>query len=216
MTIQPRIAPAVPDAEVIQSVLSGAVGDFELLMRRYNERVYRVVRSRVSNESDVEEIMQRTYLAAFRSLSGFEGRARFSTWLTRIALNECHHWHHPSGPKLVALADANVLTTTQAPDDPERDMHYAQIAALLETAIDELPETLRTTFVLREIEGESTADVAATLMITEQAVRVRVHRARRHLEQRLSEEMGTALGEMFRFYAPRCDRVVAAVLRALE
>ncbi|KIG13095.1 RNA polymerase sigma-54 factor RpoN [Enhygromyxa salina] len=205
------------DAEIISRVLSGDSRAFEDLMRRHNERVYRAVRSRVQNEADVEEVMQRAYIAAFRALGEFEGRARFSTWLVRIALNETSRVLRPRGPRLVASEEEGQLPgQVTGGEDPERAAHFAQMATLLEQAVDRLPDALRTAFVLRAVQGESTREVARTLGISQVAVRVRVHRARQQVTRRLRDVAGGAVEEMFRFYAPRCDRVVSRVLAKIE
>ncbi|PRP96781.1 ECF RNA polymerase sigma-E factor [Enhygromyxa salina] len=208
---------SITDAEIISRVLSGDTRAFETLMRRHNERVYRAVRSRVQNEADVEEVMQRAYVAAFRALGQFEGRARFSTWLVRIALNETSRALRPRGPRLVVSEnEEQVPVGGSAGEDPERAAYFGQMATMLEEAVDRLPESLRTAFVLRAVQGESTREVARTLGISQVAVRVRVHRARQQVERRLRDVAGGAVEEMFRFYAPRCDRVVSRVLAELE
>lgn len=210
-------APLVSDEEVVRRVLAGDTSAFEILMRRHNERVYRAIRSRIRREADVEEVMQRTYLSVFTALHQFEGRARFSTWLTRIALNESYRWLRPAGPELVLVDEAPreaAMDTTHA--DPEHQAQRAQWVALLQAAVDELPEGLSAVYVLREVEGMSSQEVAEALDLSSEAVRVRLHRARQQLRLRLLEVVGPVASQAYPFHRPRCDRVVDAVFTAIK
>ena len=206
------------DAEVIRQVLLGNTGMFELLMRRYNERVYRAARAIVRDEHEAEDVMQQTYVNAFTHLHQFNGSARFSTWLTRIAVNESLARLRRQGRR-ETLSDRlendepSMLAT--AVEDPERQAFAGELRGLLEWAIDTLPDGMREVFVLRDVEGMSTAEVAASLDVSEDVVKTRLSRGRAALRRLLLDRTGATAAEAFRFLRPRCDRVVAGVLTRL-
>ncbi len=204
---------ALPDAEVVRRVLAGEPALFEVLMRRYNQRVYRAVRSVLRDERECEDAMQQAWLDAYAHLAQFQGAAAFSTWLTRIALNEAlarvRRW---ARPRAVDELGAEVDLMASAPHDPERRAADRELGRMVEEAIDELSEDHRRVFVLREVEGMSTADAAQALGVSEVVVKVRLHRARLALRDRLYARAGAAAPAVFTFLGPRCDRMVASVL----
>jgi RNA polymerase sigma-70 factor, ECF subfamily len=222
MTMMTRTSPAVAlensrdsDAEIIQQVLAGNTALFELLMRRYNERIYRAARSIVRDEQEAEDIMQQAYVNAFTHLRQFNGSAQFSTWLTRIAINEALARVRRRG-RYEALDDdlSNVepfMSTNPVPN-PERQAFVGELRGLLEWAIDTLPDGMREVFVLRDVEGLSTAEVAESLEVSEDVVKTRLSRGRAALRRALLERTGASAPEAFRFYRPRCDRLVQQVL----
>jgi RNA polymerase sigma-70 factor, ECF subfamily len=205
---------AESDESLIQRVCVGETACFEALMRRHNERIYRTVRAVLGDDDDVEDVMQQAYVSAFQHLDRFEGRARFSTWLTRIAINEAYarlRKRHRTEP--ASWED------DQGPDEPESTgptpeqvAERREIQALLERAVDTLSMPNRTVFVLRSVEGLSTAETADCLKISEEAVKTRLHRANEALRLWLAAQVGEAVHEAFRFYRPRCDAVVRNVI----
>lgn len=203
------------DEDVIRQVLQGHTAMFELLMRRYNERVYRAARAIVRDEEEAEDVMQQAYVNAFTHLAQFTGAARFSTWLTRIAVNESlarvrRRGHYETFDDERSTAEP--FMSRNAPDSPERQAFTGELRGLLEWAIDALPDGMREVFVLREVEGLSTADVAESLDVSEDVVKTRLSRGRAALRRLLMERTGATAPDAFRFYRPRCDRVVARVL----
>ena len=207
------------DDEVIRQVLLGNTAMFELLMRRYNERVYRAARAIVRDEHEAEDVMQQTYVNAFTHLHQFNGSAQFSTWLTRIAVNESLARLRRQG-RLETFSDQieNVQPAmpADAAENPERQAFAGELRGLLEWAIDTLPDGMREVFVLREVEGMSTAEVAASLDVSEDVVKTRLSRGRAALRRVLLDRTGATAAEAFRFLRPRCDRVVAGVLARLS
>jgi RNA polymerase sigma-70 factor (ECF subfamily) len=203
------------DADVIQQVLAGRTSMFELLMRRYNERVYRAARSIVRDEQEAEDVMQQAYVNAFTHLRQFQGTAQFSTWLTRIAVNEALSRVRRQR-RYEAFDEERSNVTPFRParpsDNPERQAFAGELHSLLEAAIDDLPDGLREVFMLRDVEGLSTAEAAHALDISEDAVKTRLSRGRAALRRLLMERTGAAAPDAFRFYRPRCDRVIARVL----
>ena len=203
------------DVEIIQQVLAGNTALFELLMRRYNERIYRAARSIVRDEQEAEDVLQQAYVNAFTHLRQFNGSAQFSTWLTRIAINEALARVRRRG-RYEALDDdlSNVepFMSTNPVQNPERQAFVGELRGLLEWAIDTLPDGMREVFVLRDVEGLSTAEVAESLDVSEDVVKTRLSRGRAALRRALLERTGASAPEAFRFYRPRCDRVVQRVL----
>jgi RNA polymerase sigma-70 factor (ECF subfamily) len=211
-------SPDLPDEEIIRQVIAGNTALFELLMRRYNERVYRAARAIVSNEEEAEDVMQQAYVNAFTHLQQFSGAARFSTWLTKIAVHESLARVRRRG-RYEAFDDeasnGEPLMSDRPIENPERQAFTGELRSLLEWAIDTLPPGMREVFVLRDVEGLSTAEVAEALDVSEDVVKTRLSRGRAALRRVLLERTGATAPEVFRFYRPRCDRVVTLVLARL-
>lgn len=203
------------DEDVIRQVLQGHTAMFELLMRRYNERVYRAARAIVRDEQEAEDVMQQAYVNAFQHLAQFAGAARFSTWLTRIAINESLARVRRRG-RYETFDDerSNVepFMSRNVPEDPERQAFRGELRSLLEWAIDTLPGGMREVFVLRDVQGMSTSEVAESLDVSDDVVKTRLSRGRAALRRVLMERTGATAPDAFRFYRPRCDRVVERVL----
>lgn len=202
------------DEDVIRQVLDGNTAMFELLMRRYNERVYRAARSILRDEQEAEDVMQQAYVNAFTHLRQFNGSARFSTWLMRIAINESLARVRRQGRYEAFDDESNVepFMSRNPSENPERQAFTGELRSLLEWAIDTLPNGMREVFVLREVEGLSTSEVAESLDVSEDVVKTRLSRGRAALRRVLQERTGATAPEAFRFYRPRCDRVVSQVL----
>jgi RNA polymerase sigma-70 factor (ECF subfamily) len=215
----PAVAFEEEDAEVIRQVLQGNTAMFELLMRRYNERVYRAARAIVRDEQEAEDVMQQTYVNAFTHLGQFNGSSQFSTWLTRIAINESLARVRRQGRYEVfddELSGIEPFASRNPSENPERQAFTTELRELLEWAIDSLPDGAREVFVLREVEGLSTAEVAECLGVSMDVVKTRLSRGRAALRRILLERTGASATDAFRFYRPRCDRIVAQVLSRIR
>ena len=203
------------DEGIVQAVLDGNTAVFELLMRRYNERLYRTARAITRDDREAEDVMQQAYVNAFANLRQFRGHAQFATWLTRIAINEALARVRRRGRyepfEDDPMCEDSVVPIRSAPD-PERQAFAGELRDLLEWAIDALPAGSREVFMLRDVEGLNTADTAAALGVSEDVVKTRLSRARASLRRFLLGRAGATTPDVFRFYRPRCDRVVHAVL----
>ncbi|HEX5065083.1 MAG TPA: RNA polymerase sigma factor [Myxococcota bacterium] len=205
------------DEQIIGRVCAGDTACYELLVRRYNQRLYRIVRSILRDDSEVEDVMQEAYLSAYRRLADFSWRARFSTWLIRIAINAALDRLRKSGrfvpfDPTLEEARARLLHACGAgARDPEQQTGERELGRMLEVAIEALPAPFRTAYVLRELEGMPAVDAAECLGVEEGTVKTRVHRAKRLLREAISREVDDA-SDLFPFGGERCDRVVAAVL----
>lgn len=204
------------DEEVVRRVLAGETALYEILMRRHNQRLYRTARAILGDDTEAEDVMQDAYVRAYQNLASFEGRAKFATWLTRIAVHEALT-RSRRRRRLQALdpdAEANGEIMESAPSSfrsPEQQAYDRELAAVLEKAVLSLSEDYRLVFMLREVESLSTEETARCLELTEENVKVRLHRARARLRKHLYEAVGATAARCFAFHAVRCDRVVKNV-----
>jgi RNA polymerase sigma-70 factor, ECF subfamily len=201
------------DEEVVCRVVAGDAAMFEILMRRHNQRIYRAARAVLRDDDEVEDVMQQAYVNAFEHLDQFAGNARFSTWLTRIAVNEALARLRRRG-KFLSEGDNEAmisLVESNAPD-PEQQAGAAELRAVMEREVAELPDSFRTVVVLRDVEGLNTAETADSLGISEELVKTRLHRGRAMLRDNLYRRAGVTLDSVFVFGNARCDRVVAGVM----
>jgi RNA polymerase sigma-70 factor (ECF subfamily) len=203
------------DEEIVRRVVAGETALFELVMRRHNRRVFRATRAILRSDDEAEDAMQAAYVSAFAHLSEFDGRARFSTWLTRIAVHEALG-RLRRGKRLTSLDDEELeepMATTRSPEGAASD---GELRAFLEKAILELPVGFRTVFVLRAVEEMDVEETALALDIPEETVRTRLHRARALLRDNLARTLDDAAPQTFEFHLSRCDRVVAGVLARIR
>lgn len=208
------------DEEVVSRVLAGEVELFEILMRRYNQRLYRVSRIILRDDAEAEDVMQDAYVRAYEHLHQFAGKAAFSTWLTRIAIHEALARKRRRGrqEELDALpmnGESMSILKSSGPS-PEDGTAASQARELLETAIERLPETYRTIVVMREVEEMSVADTAASLGVTEAVVKTRLHRAHAMLRKELYARAKGRATDLYQFHAVRCDRVVKNVFERIH
>ncbi|HEV2843354.1 MAG TPA: RNA polymerase sigma factor [Thermoanaerobaculia bacterium] len=204
------------DEEVVERVLAGETELFEILMRRYNQRLYRVARAILTDDGEAEDVMQDAYVRAYAHLDQFAGRSRFSTWLTRIAVHEALA-RARRGRRLVRIEDPALQGESSMKDlhstenGPEQQAMQRDLRSALETAIGALSESYRSVLMLREVEGLSTAETAECLGISEALTKTRLHRARAAMRREIESRSREVLTGSFSFHLSRCDRVVAAV-----
>ena len=208
------------DEEVVDRVRSGEVELYEIIMRRYNQRLYRVVISILRDAAETEDVMQDAYVRAYEHLSQFEGRAAFSTWLTRIAVHEA--LARVRKRERILQLDGNedegeISVNPVSPAlDPEQTTSKAEFSHMLEEAVLGLPEQYRTVLMLRDVEEMSTSETAAALSLSEENVKVRLHRGRAMVRRDLFARVGAAGKNAFPFLGARCDRVVKRVFERLS
>ena len=211
---QPGVPQGLADETVVERVRAGEVQLFELLMRRHNARVFRVVRSIVRRDDEAEDVMQDAYVRAFDHLREFRGEARFSTWLTRIAVHEAlaRLRRERRFESLDTREEDCAVMPSDAVVSPEQRASDGEVRALLRRSVDELPDDFRSVFVLREVEQLSVAETAACLGIPEDTVKTRLFRARKRLQETMLRSLDVGLPQLYEFHLSRCDRVVAAVM----
>jgi len=215
------------DTEIARRIGLGDRHAFELLMRRYNQTLYRTARSILRDDAEAEDAVQEAYLLAYRAMGAFRGDAKLSTWLIRIVVNEAiaRSRKRSRRAQIIQLSsgapepEADVPEENMSESTPEQPEHAAmrtQTRRLLETKIDALPEAFRTVFVLRALEELTVEETAASLGIPVATVRTRYFRAKGLLREALAREVDFAFGDAFAFAGGRCDRIVAGVLARLE
>ncbi len=205
------------DEALVARARAHDVSAFAQLMKRHNERVYRVVRSVLRNRTEIEDVMQGAYLAAFVHLDQFEGAALWSTWVCRIALNKALTRLKQQSRFVPLNTDdeseqLSVEAKRPGAADPESAVAARQWGLVVERAMDRLPVLYRTVLILRCVQGMSTAETATVLGVAEDVVKTRLRRGRLLLRMALGKADRQDLGDSYRFGGERCDRVVAHVV----
>ena len=206
------------DDDVVRRIRGGDTALFEVLMRRYNQRLFRVARGIVRERAEAEDVLQQAYLNAFTHLHQYEHRGSFAGWLTRIAVREALAGYRRRAADTAAVStggDGACARLASSGPDPEQAALSGQRQRDLQAVVDTLDETYRAVFILREVEGLSTAETADALGLSEDVVKTRLHRARAMLRDALTRD-GRDPAELLRFGREQCDRVVAAVLARVQ
>ena len=190
------------------------------ITKRYNRRLFRIARSILRNDAEAEDVVQETYVRAFTGLDLFRGDSAFGTWITRIAMNEALGRLRRRRPTVDwetfgenrPQAEIINFPLSSASGDPEQTMAQSEIRAVLEKAIDELPDAFRAVFVARIVEGMSVEETADLFGLLPETVKTRLHRARLLLREELDKQLGPALTSSFPFEGRRCDRMTETVV----
>jgi RNA polymerase sigma-70 factor, ECF subfamily len=205
------------DKDVVTRIRSGERWCFEILMRRHNRRVFRATRAILKRDDEAEDVMQEAYVRAYEHLGEFRGEASFATWITRIAIHEAlaRKRRERRFDPLDSAPQRSNLMPLESPRNPEQAVNDQQLRAVLEHAIDSLPDDFRAVFVLRAVEQMSGAETALCLEIPEETVKTRLHRARLRLQEVIVHALDAHSTQAFEFHLTRCDRVVKGVLDRL-
>ncbi|TIL58292.1 MAG: RNA polymerase sigma factor [Mesorhizobium sp.] len=206
------------EMQLVGRALAREGGAFHTIIKMHNQRLYRIARSVVRNDSEAEDIVQEAYVRAFAQLGDFRGESSLATWLSRIVINEALG-RLRKRRRTVAMPQnlqAEIIKFPLNPsDDPERMMAQRQILELVERATDRLPDVYRTVFVARVIEGLSIDETAELLDVRPETVKTRLHRARALVRKALADQIGPVLLDAFPFAGRRCERLTAAVMQRL-
>lgn len=204
------------DGELVERIVGGDTPVFELLMRRHNQRLYRLARSVVRDDDQAEEVLQETYLRAYANLSRFEGRSSVATWLSRIAFHEAlRHKRRALRTRTAEGFDLDSLQMNDTTSDGVNPLVREELRVSLKNALDSLPTSMRAIVTLRLVEGLSTRETAESLRLTQANVKVGLHRARRLLCDLIEEQAIPELREELTFGNERCDRMVRNVFARL-
>ncbi len=206
----------LPDEAVVRRIISGNVQAFEILIRRYNQRLYRLARGILSDDQDARDAVQESYVKAFLGLDGFRGPDGFATWLYVITRNQAFSMLRQRQREMPMemqtmehmMDEASLLDTP----DPAAALEIERLGITLQTAIDRLPDAFRIVFVLRIVEGMSVSDTAQILGLNEKTVKTRLFRARRMLRKRFKGYLQGASAHVYEFAGRRCDVLTAAVM----
>jgi len=212
-----------PDEALAGRVAKGDSQAFEALMRRHNRAMFRTARAILHDDAEAEDALQEAYLQAYRTIGGFRGDAKFSTWLARVVANEALARLRKQVRRAaivplqggVEIDQVNPTMENSMDKGPESAARRAEMRKLLEKRIDALPGAYRPVFMLRAVEEYSVEETAAILQIPAATVRSRYHRARSLLREGLASEVDLAYEEVFGFAGERCDRIVASVMQRI-
>lgn len=206
------VAPQASDEEVLEEVKKGNREMFEVLVRRYNQRLFRVGMAYLRNHERTEDAMQNAYLKAFVHLKSFTGSAAFATWITRIMINECLMMIRKQNSVQESLLSEELQASLPTHNDNHgrRDLSLKEMKTLLEKTINELPLKYRTLYIMREVQQLSTAETADSLGLSVSNVKVALHRARELLKDRLLKS--TQGIELFPYPAIYCNGMTARVM----
>ena len=210
----------IDETEVIKRILSGEKELYEILVKRNNQKLYRVIRSYLRDDAEIEDLMQNSYIKAFTKLYQFKLESQFSTWLIRIAINESlarlrqkeklHHINEHinkfNGHTILEIPDRKQL-------NPQQKMIQNEAKNILEEAIDQLNVKYRTVYIMREVEEMSIKEIAAAMDLTESNVKVRLHRSHEMLRNNLFEL--SSKQNIFEFGFGRCDRITERVMQSI-
>jgi len=210
------------DAELVRHACEGSASALRLIVRRHNQRLYRVARAIVRDDTEAEDVLQEAYLSAFSHLAQFRADASLATWLTRIVVNKAADRRQRADILLpldvldtVKRLETAVMPHLASEIDPEMTAARSQIRHLLERAIDNLPEPFRVVFVMRMVEQLDTRETACALGLREETVKTRLHRAKALMRKQLQPMLATALTDTFPFQDPRCAAFTEALLARL-
>jgi len=206
--IQQESRSQIPDETLIKIILDGDKKAFEYIIRRYNQRLFRTGMSILNNDADVEDAMQTAYINAYLHLDKFKNNSSFGTWITRIMINQCLGQIRKTRSARNISQDNSINMVT-----PDSELHNKELSALLENAIEQLPEKYRLVFVLREVEDLSVKETAEVLDIAPSNVKTRLNRAKTMLKDHLK---GYMKEHVYAFHLTRCDRIVDRVLAELK
>ena len=222
----PALDPRTPDPDLVHLVAAGREDAFRVLMRRYNQALYRTARAILRDDTEAEDALQEAWLQAYRAIPGFRGDSKLSTWLIRIAANEALMRRRKARrtAEVIPMSmdeEAGGEPAKDVPDDnpttgPEIETMRGEMRRILEGRIDKLPDAFREVFVLRAVEELSVEETAEALGIPEPTVRTRFFRARSLLRESLAREVDAAMEGSYEFMGERCERMANRVIAALR
>lgn len=205
------------EAEIIDRVLKGEKPLYEIIVRRFNSYLYKIGRSYNYNHEDTQDLMQDTYVDAFRNLSKFESRSGFKTWLIRIMLNNCYRKKQKLGFKNeYARADINENVQpmfNNSNNDVYKHIHSRELGHIIEESLSRIPEDYRMVFSLREMNGLNVSETASLLGISEANVKVRLSRAKSQLRAEI--EKSYSAEKLFDFNLIYCNALTEKVMQKI-
>ncbi|MCM4167206.1 RNA polymerase sigma factor FliA [Arenibacter antarcticus] len=207
----------LPDFVVVEKVLEGETELFEILLRRYNQLLFRTIRSYIDRPSDIDDVMQDTYIKAFQKLYQFKNDALFSTWLIRIGINEALQRKRKSNRNrtvdinnekgVIQIADTSIM-------NPERKTMHSESVLIVEKAIDQLPEKYKVVFMLKEVQDLDISEISLSLGLSTSNVKVRLHRARNMMKESILKFTNSK--NAFEFGNSKCDLLVQQVMVKIQ
>jgi RNA polymerase sigma factor (sigma-70 family) len=210
------VTDSISENEIISRILLGEKNLYAGIMRKYNQRLYRLGMSIIKDDSEVEDVMQVTYIKAYENLGKFQFKSGFSTWITKILINESL-LRLKKRKQLLHINDDSAQNQTQyQPVDfqtPLMKVINSELKQILEDAILNLPEKYRSVFIMREIENMNVSETQECLDLSETNVKVRLNRAKAMLKNSLADYYKKE--DILNFHLSRCDRIVENVMKRI-
>jgi len=216
------------DQHLINASRQGDNDAFVVLMRRYNQRLFRTIRAILPSDQESQDALQEAWWAIYTHLEDFREEATVSTWMTRIAVNQALMVRRKASARAKviqsslydkhaqeAVNDYTLQAATPVSSQPEHVVWRSEIREMLQLHIDALPEKYRTVFMLKGVEGLDYAEIAEILSLSESTVRVRYMRARQKLQATIIHDFDPHVHNAFAFMGARCDHVVSKVAARL-
>ncbi len=204
------------EAEIIKRILDGDKAIYEIIVRRFNPYLYKIGRSYNYKHEDTQDLMQETFIDAYKNLTQFEGRSDFKTWIIRIMMNNCYRKKEKSSFKNEIAKEVNDNSTpmfTNSNNDTEKMIQNRELGHIIEATLSEIPYDYRMVFTLREITGMNIAETASLMNISEANVKVRLNRAKAMLRNEM--EKSYSAKELFEFNLIYCDAIVENVMKRI-
>ena len=205
------------ESEIIQRIAGGEKSLYEIIVRRFNAYLYKVGRSYNYSHEDTQDLMQETFIDAYKNLSAFEGRSGFGTWIIRIMLNNCYRKKQKAGFKNEIMQDVSENSKpmfTRSNNDTDKMVQSRELGHIIENTLAKIPLGYRMAFSLREINGLSVSETASLLHISEVNVKVRVNRAKTMLRTEIEKTYSP--GELFELNLIYCDAMVQNVMKKIN
>lgn|SRR5690606_18072792 len=205
------------EKEIIKGILAGKKALYEIIVRRFNPSLYKIGRSYNYNHQDTQDLMQETFIDAYKSLPQFEGRSDFKTWIIRIMMNNCYRKKGKSSFKNEIMQDINDQSTpmlAKGQNDTDKIVQRHELGRVIENALGRIPFDYRMVFSLREINGLNVAETAETLHISNTNVKVRLNRAKAMLRSEIKKDY--APSELFEFNLIYCNSMVENVMKKIR
>lgn len=205
------------ETEIIDRVREGEKALYEIIVRRFNPYLYKIGRSYNYNHQDTQDLMQETFIDAYKGLAQFEGRSNFKTWIIRIMMNNCYRKKGKSDVKNGKMGYINERSKpmfSSTVRDTDRMVQSHELGLTIERALGEIPLDYRMVFSLREINGLSVAETAEMLQISEANVKVRLNRAKAKLRNEMEKTYSP--GELFEFNLIYCDAMVENIMKKIN
>ena len=208
------LSSVLSEEEIIKKIIAGEKALFEILIRRYNSGLYKIARCYGFNHQDAEDIMQETHVSAYTNLKNFQHKASYKTWVSKILIHKCvyklsYGYFKNEQPGSDIIYENVKPMFNQPKIATEKIVLNKELSKVLEKSLAEIPLTYRTVFILREVEGFSTAETAELMNSTPVNVKVRLSRAKALLQKKVENFYSSA--DIFEFNAVYCDAIVKRV-----
>jgi len=205
------------EKEIIERIIDGEKLLYEIIVRQFNPYLYKIGRSYNYNHEDTQDLMQETFIDAYKSLPQFEYRSDFKTWIIRIMLNNCYRKKEKSSFKneiIQDIKDNSKPMFTHSDNNTEKITQNHELGHIIEKALGKIPFDYRMVFSLREINGLNVSETANLLKISEANVKVRLSRAKSMLRNEIEKTYSAR--ELFEFNLTYCDAIVENVMKKIN